>query len=117
MFVFLEEKFSNLQYAYLFMQRVKCSISSQHKREIKYHYNIMKENASLYIMIRGLKWCYFLVLLLSIYPGGSVEKSVRFVPSSRLQRPCKYLKSFCLLFLEQNGWKEALGVDDERAQP
>ena len=87
MFVFLEEKFSNLQYAYLFMQRVKCSISSQHKREIKYHYNIMKENASLYIMIRGLKWCYFLVLHVEINLDGSMSKSVRSVQSSRLQCP------------------------------
>ena len=41
-----------------------------------------------------------------------MELLVHIVPSSRLQRPCEYPKSFCLLFLEQNGWEEALGVDD-----
>ena len=80
-----------------------------------YHYNIIKKNVSLCIMIRGLKWCYFLVLHVEINLDGSMSKSVRSVQSSRLK--CSSVcEEFLFSVFGENDRKEALGDDGERAQ-
>ena len=49
------------------------------------NYHIMKQSASLYIMIRGLEWCSFLVLYIVIIPRwvcGEVSSHCSFIKTA-----------------------------------
>ena len=62
--------------------------------KIKYHYEIMKENASLSIMIRIRRKCFLSVLHVGNYPGGFKIQTVRSATSRQPQRPCEFEKIF-----------------------
>ena len=87
----METKFVlKIQHVHYYMQRVKCSIFVHRNTEpceIHNHYELMKEKASLIVMIKIIGNGSFSVLQVAVNSGGDEQEPVQFQVPSRLH-PC-----------------------------